>query len=123
MAGAVEEGSKVAQGVIAGLKDQPLSLALIVLNIVFVAFVAWLAYTINDRTTAQYKVKDDLVEQLVSKVGASMVDLKSDVRDASTRIQANAALASQVNQTLERLGKTIEDHEHRIRALETRQQQ
>ena len=121
MAGAVEEGSKVAQGVIAGLKDQPLSLALIVLNIVFVAFVAWLAYTINDRTTQQYKAKDDLIESLVGKVGASMVDLKSDVRDASTRIQANAALAGQVNQTLERLGKSVEDHEHRIRDLEKRQ--
>ena len=39
MSGAVEEGAKVATTVVEGLKNQPLSLALIVLNVVFILFV------------------------------------------------------------------------------------
>ena len=118
MTGAVEEGSKVAQGVIAGLKDQPLSLALIVMNIVFVIFVAWLAYTINDRTTHQYEVKDTMIGELIGKIQGIMTDVRSEVRDNSTRIQSNAVIAGQVTQTLERLTHQMDDHERRIRALE-----
>jgi hypothetical protein len=118
MAGAVEEGSKVAQGVITGLKDQPLSLALIVMNIVFVIFVAWLAYTINERTTHQYEIKDNMIGELIGKIQGIMTDVRSEVRDNSTRIQANAVIAGQVTQTLERLTHQLDDHERRLRDLE-----
>ena len=69
--GPIEEGAKVASGVIEGLKHQPLSLALIVLNLVFVGFVAWLASEFNARTTHQYDVKDQLIARLIDKCGNS----------------------------------------------------
>jgi hypothetical protein len=74
--GAVEEGAKVATGVVEGLKSQPLSLALIVVNIVFVAFMAWLANEFNARTTHQYEVKDQLITRLIDKCGNSQQSLQ-----------------------------------------------
>ena len=65
--GAIEEGAKVATGVVEGLRQQPLSLALIVVNVVFVAFFAWIANEFNQRTTHQYQVKDELIAKLIDK--------------------------------------------------------
>jgi hypothetical protein len=65
--GAIEEGAKVATGVVEGLRSQPLSLALIVMNIVFVGFI-WSIFTqLNTRTTHQYEVKDELIVKLISQ--------------------------------------------------------
>jgi hypothetical protein len=69
--GAVEEGAKVASGVVEGLKSQPLSLALIVLNVLFILFVGWLAHEFNQRTTHQYEVKDQLIMRLIDQCKAS----------------------------------------------------
>ena len=69
--GAIEEGAKVATGVVEGLRSQPLSLALIVVNVVFVLFVAWLAHEFNTRTTHQYEIKDQLITKLIDKCGNS----------------------------------------------------
>jgi hypothetical protein len=69
--GAIEEGAKVATGVVEGLRSQPLSLALIVINVVFVLFVAWLAHEFNARTTHQYEIKDQLITKLIDKCGNS----------------------------------------------------
>jgi hypothetical protein len=69
--GAIEEGAKVATGVVEGLRAQPLSLALIVVNVVFVAFFAWIANEFNQRTTHQYEVKDQLITRLIDKCGNS----------------------------------------------------
>jgi hypothetical protein len=118
MTGAVEEGAKVAVSISEGLRTQPLSLALVVMNIVFVILVGWLGYTINERTTHQYRVKDDMINELVGKIQGVMTDVKTEVRDNSTRIQANAVVAGQVTQTLERLAHQLDDHERRIRDLE-----
>jgi hypothetical protein len=63
----VEEGARVATGVIEGLKDQPLSLALVAMNVIFVLLVAWLAYSFNIRTTEQYHIKDALIAKLIDK--------------------------------------------------------
>jgi len=65
--GPVEEGAKVATSVVEGLKSQPLSLALIVVNLVFVLFVGWLAHEFNERTTNQYAVKDQLIAKLLDQ--------------------------------------------------------
>jgi hypothetical protein len=65
--GAVEEGAKVANSVVEGLRSQPLSLALIVVNLVFVLFVGWLAHEFNQRTTHQYEVKDQLIAKLLDQ--------------------------------------------------------
>jgi len=69
--GPVEEGAKVATTVVEGLKNQPLSLALIVLNIAFILFVAWLAHEFNQRTNHQYEVKDQLIAKLIDQCKAS----------------------------------------------------
>jgi hypothetical protein len=69
--GPVEEGAKVASGIVEGLRTQPLSLALIVMNLVFVLFVAWLANEFNKRTTHQYEIKDQLIAKLIDKCGNS----------------------------------------------------
>ena len=69
--GAVDEGAKVATGVVEGLRSQPLSLALIVVNVVFVFFVAWLAHEFNARTTHQYEVKDALIAKLIDQCKAN----------------------------------------------------
>jgi hypothetical protein len=67
MSGLGEQGAKVASSVIEGLRGQPLSLALVVLNMVFIVFVAWLSYTVNARTEHQYQVKDELIIKLIEK--------------------------------------------------------
>jgi len=110
--GAVEEGGKVASGVIEGLKSQPLALALIVLNIVFIIFVGWLAKTINARTETQYKGKDEQITTLLQKL-----DTISEVR---AEVVKNTALGNRINDSLERLSKGFDDHEKRIRDLELR---
>jgi hypothetical protein len=69
--GPVEEGAKVASNVVEGLKSQPLSLALIVVNLVFVLFVGWLAHEFNERTTHQYEVKDQLIAKLLDQCRAN----------------------------------------------------
>ena len=69
--GAVEEGAKVATTVVEGLRAQPLSLALIVVNLVFVGFVAWIANEFNQRMTHQYEVKDQLIARLIDQCGNS----------------------------------------------------
>ena len=66
----VEQGAKVATSIVDGLKAQPLSLALIVLNIAFICLVAWLAHNINERTNHQYQVKDELIAKLIAQCGA-----------------------------------------------------
>lgn len=65
--GAVEEGSKVAQGVIEALKSQPIALALIVMNIIFVGAVSAGAYSLNIRTTARYAAQDALIHKLIDQ--------------------------------------------------------
>jgi len=65
--GAVEEGAKVASGVVEGLKSQPLSLALIVVNLTFIGFMGWIAHEFNQRTTHQYEVKDQLIAKLLDQ--------------------------------------------------------
>ena len=67
MTGLGEHGARVATGVIDGLKTQPLSLALVVMNIVFVVFIWWLASTVNLRTEHQYQVKDELIARLLDQ--------------------------------------------------------
>jgi len=65
--GAIEEGAKVASGVVEGLKQQPLALALIIMNVVFIAFAVWVLQSLNARTVHQYEVKDQLIAKLIEQ--------------------------------------------------------
>jgi len=65
--GAVEEGAKVATGVIEGLKSQPISLALIVMNVIFVGAIAYASHELNIRTTTRYAAQDALINKLLDQ--------------------------------------------------------
>ena len=114
---ALEQGGKVATSVIEGMKSQPLALGLIVLNISFIVFVAWLAYTINQRTESQYQVKDAQTATLLAKLD-QISEVRAEVRGISERITGNTALVKGIADSVERLSKTEEDHERRLRDLE-----
>lgn len=62
--GLSEEAGKVASGVVDSLKTQPISLALIVLNVIFL-FVGYLILAkISDRAEADMLRADELVAKL-----------------------------------------------------------
>jgi len=67
--GAVEEGAEVAKTVIGALKGEPISLALIVMNVIFVGVMATGAYALNIRTTARYEAQDALIHKLLDQCG------------------------------------------------------
>ena len=115
-----EQGAKVAISTVDALKAQPLSLALVVMNVVFILFTAWLAYTINQRTEAQYKVKDEQNAMLLLKLD-QIADVRAEVRGISERITGNTALFKGLNDSIERLTRMEDDHEKRIRDLERKQ--
>lgn len=62
--GAVEEGGKVAGGVVEGLKTQPLALALVVINVLFLLGGGYILHDIADNLKGQQLRKDDLLAQL-----------------------------------------------------------
>jgi len=115
--GATEQVGKVATGVVEGLKSQPLSLALIVLNIVFVLFVGWLLYALNERTVEQYRQKDTQTNVLLAKLD-SIAEVRNDVTKIGEKLQTLILAQGQAFEAIDRHGKTLDDHERRIRDLE-----
>src|SRR5215472_6481529 len=65
--GAIEEGAKVATGVVEGLKSQPIALALIVMNVIFVGATVYAAHQLNIRTTARYEAQDVVIHKLIDQ--------------------------------------------------------
>jgi hypothetical protein len=116
----IREGAKVSSSVVEGLKTQPLSLALVVMNVVFIIFVAWLAYTINARTESQYKVKDEQNALLLTKLD-QIADVRTEVRGIAERLISNTTILKGLSDAIERLTRVEEDHEKRLRDLERRQ--
>jgi hypothetical protein len=112
-----EEGAKVAGSVVEGMKSQPLALGLIVLNITFIVFTAWLAYTINERTKSQYAVKDEQTALLLQKLD-QISEVRIEVRAIGERVALNGNLTSNIAAAVERLTRVEEDHERRLRDLE-----
>ena len=51
--GPIEEGAKVASGVVEGLKSQPHILALIVVNVVFLGFLVWVLHEVSQANRAR----------------------------------------------------------------------
>jgi len=65
--GAIEEGAKVATGVVDALRAQPIALALIVMNVIFVVAVGLGAHALNIRTTQRYQAQDELIHKLIDQ--------------------------------------------------------
>ena len=55
--------TEVATGVIDGLKNSPMSLALIVINVIWLGAAGWFISKINERSEA----RDQLIVQLVKQ--------------------------------------------------------
>jgi hypothetical protein len=117
--GVTEETGKVATSVVEGLKAQPIILALIVMNVVFIIFVGWLLHTLNQRTIHQYEVKDEQTATLLTKLD-TIAEVKSEVSKIAERMVGAGIALKAVTDTVDRLGKGLEDHEKRIRELELR---
>jgi hypothetical protein len=118
MSPVVEETGKVATAAIEGLKTSPLSLALVVMNIIFVLFVSWISYAINERTITQFMVKDTLIESMVGSIGDGITALRNTVIDNTNKVAQLAANTTQLNDSLTRISRIQDEHERRIRDLE-----
>ena len=60
-----QETARAVASVTEGLKAQPLALALVVMNVVFIGFTYLIFHELNSRTIHQYDVKDQLIERLI----------------------------------------------------------
>lgn len=65
--GLAEESGKVAVSVVDSLKSQPISLALIVLNVIFLITGYLILAKVSDRSSADAQRADDLIAKLVSQ--------------------------------------------------------
>jgi len=62
--GAVEECGKFATGTVEALKSQPLALALVVINVLFLLAGVWFLHTIAGNSSAAAVRRDALMTQL-----------------------------------------------------------
>jgi hypothetical protein len=60
-----EEAGKTVRSITDGLKGQPISLALIIMNVVFIGFTYLIFHELNARTIHQYEAKDQLIMKLI----------------------------------------------------------
>jgi len=65
--GAIEEGGKVAVGVVEGLKSQPLALALVLVNVLYMGFFVYIAHTMAERGTDERGAMMTQISTLLNK--------------------------------------------------------
>jgi hypothetical protein len=65
--GALEEGGKVASGTVEALKAQPLALALVVVNVMFLVAAAWFLHDLAGNAAANTLRKDKLVAEMMER--------------------------------------------------------
>lgn len=78
--GAVEEGGKVAASAIESLKSQPLALALIIVNALFLAFMVWLSHEISVTNRIERDYRTALFKELQTTCEAMREKLPSQFR-------------------------------------------
>lgn len=61
----IAEGSKVAGGIIDGLKNQPLALALVVVNVLFLCFTAFIIHSLKEQGERKDALLSDLAHNCV----------------------------------------------------------
>lgn len=68
MGGAIEEGGKVAMGTVEALKSQPLALALIVINVLFLLGSVYVILDIAERADVRNIRIDKMLDACINKV-------------------------------------------------------
>lgn len=63
--GAMEEGSKAVGAVVTGLSGQPLALALVVVNVLFLAMSGWAFHVLSERAAAAAVQSHQLLVDLI----------------------------------------------------------
>lgn len=62
--GALEEGGKVAGGIVDGLKAQPFVLALVVINVLFLGGVGYVLHRVSENNALISERRDTLLAEL-----------------------------------------------------------
>jgi len=62
--GAIEEGGKVATSVVDSMKAQPLALAVIVVNVLFLAFLVYISHEIAATNRIEREQRTEMFEEL-----------------------------------------------------------
>jgi hypothetical protein len=57
----IEKTGRVASEVVASLKDRPLALALVIVNVLFLAITAWVLFSVKESGERRDKLVSDLV--------------------------------------------------------------
>lgn len=74
------EAAKVASGTVDALKSQPLALALIVINILFLAIVLWFFMESAKVVTADHQERTQMVEKLMTTCGERILEQINELR-------------------------------------------
>jgi hypothetical protein len=73
----IQEGGKVASGVVAAMASTPLALALLVVNAAFIAFFGYLISEVSTNARARDISSSELIKQLISDCSGSRVQKPS----------------------------------------------
>jgi hypothetical protein len=76
--GITEEGGKVASGTVEALKGQPLALALVVVNVLFLLGGMWTAHDFFQRLETASLRKDNLVSAMMERCIEMAPPVKSE---------------------------------------------
>jgi hypothetical protein len=63
--GALEEGGKVATGIVDNLKTQPLALAILVINVLFLGFMGFIIHSLKEQAERKDALLGDLARHCV----------------------------------------------------------
>ena len=81
--GPIEEGAKVASGVVEGLKSQPHILALIVVNLLFLAFIVW----VLSEVSAGNRARDAQTQKMFTELQESLRVCRQLIPTTQFRLQ------------------------------------
>jgi hypothetical protein len=79
--GIVEEGGKVAASAIEGMKGTPLGIALLVVNMAFLAFVGYVLGEVAENAKVRNTSQMDLISKLVGDIRDCRVPGRNGVLD------------------------------------------